>query len=367
MHLHQLNIVNFKNYPEGNFDFSPRINCLIGNNGVGKTNLLDAIYYLSFCKSYFNPIDSQNIRHGEDFFSITGHYFRNDDIPIQLQCIQRRQQRKKFLNNRKEYDRLADHIGKFPLVMISPSDRDLINEGSDVRRKYIDSVIAQFSKPYLEHLIHYNKILSQRNNLLKQFAERNHYNEESLLIWDDQMIQHGLAIFEQRSSFLEEFIPLFRHYFAFVSDGSEEVEIRYESQLQTGNFRELLGEARMADRKAQFSTIGIHKDDLDFLMGSFPIKRFGSQGQQKSFVIAMKLAQFEYTRRTNGFKPILLLDDVFDKLDDVRVQQLIKLVNEHSFGQVFLTNTQEEQIHKVFDPLSIEYKLFTIPHGEKSE
>jgi DNA replication and repair protein RecF len=367
MHLHQLNIVNFKNYPEGAFSFSPKINCLIGNNGVGKTNLLDAIYYLSFCKSYFNPIDSQNILHGEDFFSITGQYFRNDDVPIQLQCIQRRHQRKRFLNNRKEYDRLADHIGKFPLVMISPSDRDLINEGSEVRRRYIDSVISQFNKPYLDHLIRYNKVLAQRNNLLKQFAEQNRYDADGMAVWDDQLVQHGMEIYRERMQFLEEFIPLFQHYFSFLSNAKEPVEIRYVSQLAGHDFSQLLAEVSMADRKAQFTTVGTHKDDLEFLMEGFPVKRFGSQGQQKSFVIAMKLAQFEYTRKTNGFKPILLLDDVFDKLDDLRVQQLIKLVNEHSFGQVFLTNTQEEQIHKVFDPLSIEYKLFTIPHGKKSQ
>jgi len=364
MHLHRLTLHNFKNYPEAEFLFSEKINCFVGNNGVGKTNLLDAIHYLSFCKSYFNPSDTQNIRHDTDFFAIHGNYFRLNDSPEQLQCIQKRNQRKKFLYNKKEYDRLADHIGLFPLVMISPSDRDLINDGSELRRRYIDSVISQFDKIYLDDLINYNKALNQRNALLKSFAERRHFDSEALEIWNDQLAHLGTTIFQRRKQFLEKFIPLFQYYFKYVSGGKEGVDLIYQSQLYDGPADELLKQAIERDRAAQYSTLGIHKDDLEFLMDGYPLKRFGSQGQQKSYVVAIKLAQFEYTRKVNGFKPILLLDDVFDKLDDYRVQQLIRLVNENSFGQVFITDTQEENIQKIFGPLAIEHKIFRINNGK---
>jgi len=370
MHLHKIVLHNFKNYLEAEFDFSAKINCFVGNNGVGKTNLLDAIHYLSFCKSYFNPSDTQNIRHDGDFFAIHGNYCRMNDTVEQLQCIQKKNQRKKFLFNKKEYERLADHIGQFPLVMISPSDRDLINEGSDLRRRYIDSVISQFDKFYLDDLINYNKALNQRNTLLKSFAEKRYFDPESLEIWNEQMVGLGTNIYQRRKSFLEEFIPLFQHYFRFISGGKEQVDLIYQSQLIDGSIRDLMKQAVDRDRAAQFSTVGIHKDDLEFLMDGYSLKRYASQGQQKSYVIAIKLAQFEFTRMTNGFKPILLLDDIFDKLDDYRVQQLIRLVSENSFGQVFITDTQEENIRKIFDPLEIEHKIIRIIEDashEKSE
>ncbi len=360
MHLHKITLHNFKNYKEAAFVFTGKINCFVGNNGVGKTNLLDAIHYLSFCKSYFNPSDIQNIRHETDFFVIHGNYYRQNDLSEQLQCIQKRNQRKKFLYNKKEYERLADHIGKFPLVMISPSDRDLINDGSELRRRYIDSVISQFDKLYLDDLINYNKALNQRNALLKSFAEHRYFDLESLEIWNEQMITLGTTIFQRRKSFLGEFIPLFQHYFRLISGGKEQVNINYQSQLLNGSLGDLMKQAVERDRAALYSTVGIHKDDLEFLLDGYLLKRYGSQGQQKSFVIATKLAQFEYTRKVNGFKPILLLDDIFDKLDGYRVQQVIKLVSENSFGQVFITDTQEENIRKIFDPLEIEHKIFRI-------
>jgi len=364
MHLHKITLHNFKCYTEAEFVFNKKINCFVGNNGVGKTNLLDAIHYLSFCKSYFNPIDAQNVRHEADFFTIHGNYFRQNDTVEQLQCIQKRNQRKKFLYNKKEYERLADHIGKFPLVMISPSDRDLINEGSEVRRRYIDSVISQFDKLYLDDLINYNKALNQRNALLKSFAERRYYDQESLEIWNDQMVTLGTTIFNRRKNFLEEFIPLFQHYFSFISGGKEQVDMIYQSQLFAGFIGDLMKQAVDRDRAALYSTVGTHKDDLEFILDGYPLKRYGSQGQQKSYVIAIKLAQFEYTRKVNGFKPILLLDDIFDKLDDYRVQQVITLVSENSFGQVFITDTQEENIRKIFDPLEIEHEIFRINGGQ---
>ncbi len=361
MYLHKLSIANFKNYGQADFEFSPKINCFVGNNGVGKTNLLDAIHYLSFCKSYFNPLDIQNIRHDNDFFAIHGTYFRHPDFPELVQCIQKRNQKKKFLISKKEYERLADHIGNFPLVMISPYDSDLINDGSEMRRKYIDSVISQFDKIYLDDLINYNKALFQRNSLLKNFAINGFFDESVIESWNEQLIQKGEVIFGKRKSFLNQFIPIFRHYFRLISGGSETVDIKYRSQLTGGAFREIMNNALAKDRAAQYTTMGIHKDDLDLEIDGFPIKRFGSQGQQKSFLISIKLAQFEYTRNIKGFEPSLLLDDVFDKLDDLRVKQLIKLVSENSFGQVFITDTSEARIRTIFDAMDIDHKIFILP------
>jgi DNA replication and repair protein RecF len=279
-------------------------------------------------------------------------------------CIQKRNQKKKFTLNDKEYSRLADHIGVFPLVMISPYDRDLINEGSETRRKYIDSVIAQFDKVYLDNLINYNKALQQRNILLKKFAENRTYDRASIEIWDNQIIRLGQKIYEVRKPFIEEFSALFREYFNSVSAGKEETSISYESQLHTRPLEELLAVSIDRDRAVHYTTSGIHKDDLSFSINGFPVKKFGSQGQQKSYVIAIKLAQFEYTRRVKGYKPILLLDDIFDKLDPHRVRQIIELVNEHSFGQVFITDTQKSRIEEIFKEVNTDHKLFLISNGD---
>jgi DNA replication and repair protein RecF len=362
MYLKKLSLTNFKNYDEAEYSFSDKINCFVGNNGVGKTNLLDAIHYLSFCKSFFNPIDSQNIRHTEDFFAIRGTCVRNDGESDHLQCIQKRNHRKKFLLNKKEYDRLADHIGEYPLVMISPYDRDLINDGSELRRKYIDSVISQFDRLYLDDLISYQKALFQRNTLLKSFHEKHSFDPVSLESWNEQLILHGNVIYAKRKSFLEKFIPIFRHYYNFINISGEPVDILYQSQLSGEDYANQLVQSLDRDRSTQYSNIGIHKDDLDFRISGYPVKRFGSQGQQKSFVIAIKLAQFDYTRNVKGYKPLLLLDDIFDKLDDLRVQQVIKLVSENSFGQVFITDTSEERIRSIFDGLEIDHKILKLPH-----
>lgn len=361
MYLRKIVLTGFKNYQQAEFDFSDKINCFVGNNAVGKTNLLDAIHYLSFCKSCFSSLDIQNIRHGEELFAISGAYVRDDSRGDLVQCIQKKNQKKRFLINKKEYDRLADHIGNFPLVMISPYDRDLINDGSEHRRRYIDSVISQFDKFYLDSLIQYNKAMVQRNALLKSFAERRYFDESAIEIWDEPMIRYGQDIFTKRSAFLMKFIPIFQQYFDLLSHGRETVDIQYISQFENGNFREIFCEAMNKDRIAQHCTSGIHRDDMDFLLDGFAVKRYGSQGQQKSFVIAIKLAQFEYTRQIKGFKPILLLDDVFDKLDDLRVAQLIKLVSENSFGQVFITDTSKDRIAAIFENMSIEHRIFTIP------
>jgi DNA replication and repair protein RecF len=363
MYLEKLTVTNFKNYGEASLRFSEKINCFIGDNGVGKTNLLDAIHYLSFCKSYFNPIDSQNIRHTQDFFAIHGTYFKNGGQPDRISCTQRLHHKKQFKLNQKEYDRLADHIGLYPLVMVSPYDRDLINEGSDVRRKYIDGVISQFDRNYLEDLINYNKALAQRNALLKHFTETRSFNRQALDSWDNQLLGPGQRIYERRSIFLKEFIPTFQHYFDFISGGKEKVNITYDSQLSDRSLEELLAVSVEKDRAARYTTSGIHKDDLLLNIDEFPVKKFGSQGQQKSYVIAIKLAQFEFTKDLKGFKPVLLFDDIFDKLDDHRVEQIINLVSENNFGQVFITDTQRYRVEKLLHKVSIDHRIFEIRNG----
>ncbi len=363
MFLQKLSVSNFKNYKETNLQFTDKINCFIGDNGAGKTNLLDAIHYLSFCKSYFNPVDTQNIRHKESFFSIHGTYLKNGDTPDVLSCIQKTDQRKIFRINQKEYDRLADHIGLFPLVMVSPYDRDLINEGSEIRRKYLDGVISQFDKNYLDDLINYNKALAQRNALLKRFADTNSFSSSMLDIWDRQLSSYGQRIHEKRTGFLKEFVPIFQKYFDFISEGKETVSINYTSQLFTRSLDELLAVSVDKDRVARFTTQGIHKDDLEFSISGYPLKKFGSQGQQKSFVIAIKLAQFDYTRDIKGYKPVLLFDDIFDKLDQNRVHQIIRLVSENSFGQVFISDTQRSRIESLFDEVRIDHRIFLITDG----
>jgi DNA replication and repair protein RecF len=363
MYLQKLTITNFKNYGEATLQFSDKINCFIGDNGAGKTNLLDAIHYLSFCKSYFNPVDTQNIRHQEAFFAIHGTYMKSSDSPDVISCIQKFDQRKVFKINQKEYERLADHIGLFPLVMVSPYDRDLINEGSEVRRKYLDGVISQFDKAYLDDLISYNKALAQRNALLKHFADTRTFNSASLEIWDRQLTGYGHKIHDKRAAFLKDFVPVFQHYFEFISEGKEKVSIEYTSQLFERELDELLAVSVERDRQAKYTTHGIHKDDLELVISGYPLKKFGSQGQQKSFVVAIKLAQFDYTRDIKGFKPVLLFDDIFDKLDDKRVHQIIRLVSENSFGQVFITDTQQSRIEQVFKAVDIENRIFGISEG----
>ena len=360
MYLQHLVLTNFKNYVEAEMDFSGKINCFIGNNAAGKTNILDAIYYLSFCKSYFNSVDTQNIRHNEDFFAVHGTYENKESTDTKVSCIQKRGLKKSFKFNKKEYDRLADHIGKIPLVMISPYDRDLINEGSDVRRKYIDGVISQFDRLYLSHLIDYNKVLLQRNALLKHFAEQRYFDQASLQIWDDKIADLGTKLFESRKAFLTDFNPLFEQFYNYLADSKEDVEIIYESQLSLSPLDSLLIDSLEKDRMIRYTTAGIHKDDLVFMINGYPVKKFGSQGQQKTFVVAIKLAQFEFTRRTKGYKPILLFDDIFDKLDDNRVEQIVHLVNEDNFGQVFITDTQQHRIDNIFKDGQIDHKIFNV-------
>ncbi|MCD6179575.1 MAG: DNA replication/repair protein RecF [Bacteroidales bacterium] len=367
MYLKRLKFTNFKNYSEAELQLSPRINCFIGQNGAGKTNVLDAIYYLSFCKSYFNPIDSQNIRHKEEFFAIHGDYVRQQNAIDKVHCLLKRNQNKQFKLNEKKYNRLADHIGLIPLVMISPYDRDLINNGSEVRRKYIDGVVSQFDKKYLNDILDYNKVLLQRNTLLKHFAERRYFDEAALDIWNVKLAKLGHEVVAKRKAFVDEFIPIFQEYFKLISGGNETVELNYRSALCNSKMEDLLKENLAKDRVVRYTSVGAHKDDLDFLIDGFPIKKYGSQGQQKSYVIAIRLAQFEFMRKIKSYKPILLLDDVFDKLDMQRVKQLIRLVSEENFGQVFITDTQRERVERLFDATNLDHSLFEVVKGTVKE
>jgi len=363
MFLKELKLTNFKNCASADMQFSEKINCFVGLNGAGKTNILDAIYYLAFCKSYFTSIDKQNIRHGEDFFAIHGDFVTDNDEAETISCVQKENAKKSFKCNKKEYERLADHIGKIPLVMISPYDRDLINDGSELRRKFIDGVISQFDSVYLGDLLQYNKVLAQRNMQLKQFWENRYYDENLLHMWNEQLVRYGTPIFEKRKGFLNDFMPIFQKYYDIVSETSEKVNIEYESMMNEKPLDVLLAENLDKDRYSTYTNVGIHKDDLLFLIDNHPVKKFGSQGQQKSFVVAVKLAQFDFNYRKIGFKPILLLDDIFDKLDDNRVAQLVKLVGNDHFGQVFISDTQRQRIQYLLDNIEGHHKIFEVEHG----
>lgn len=365
MFLKSLSIVNFKNYTGADIQLSTRINCFVGSNGEGKTNLLDAVHYLSFCKSYFNPIDSQNILHDAPFFVIQG-VFELEGSNDEIYCGLKRNQKKQFKRNKKEYERLADHIGLIPLVMISPSDSDLINEGSESRRRFIDSVISQFDKDYLNNLIDYNKALAQRNALLKSFRNKKTIDHESIEIWDAKLVEFGAKIHHSRKEFIVSFAPLFQNYFEKISGGKEIVSLSYSSQLSEGDFAKMLVEKFERDRILEYTTTGIHKDDLEFLISGFPIKKYGSQGQQKSYLIALKLAQFEFIKKIKNIVPILLLDDVYDKLDDIRIKALVEIVSSKDFGQIFITDTSEQRMKKLFDE-NEDVRIFKIKAGVVKE
>lgn len=359
MHLKSISLINFKNYAQAEFEFSAGINCFVGRNGSGKTNILDAVHYLSMCKSYLNPVDKQNIRFDEQFFVVQG-VWDNETKQTEIYCGVKAGAKKIFKRNKTEYEKLADHIGSFPSVIISPYDRDLIAEGSEVRRRWMDGIISQFDRNYLDFLVRYGKIIDQRNALLKHFYENGFFDRESMEVWDAQLIQVGNQIYERRKVFLEEFIPVFLAYYQFIGEDSENVNLEYKSMLNDFAFGDLLEQTRRKDAQVQYTTGGTHKDDLIFTIKGQPVKKFGSQGQQKSFLIALRLAQFDWLKKHLNLKPVLMLDDIFDKLDHVRVEKLMSLVSDHVFGQVFVTDTEAERIQKVFSNIEMEYKIFDI-------
>ncbi|MBE9586048.1 DNA replication/repair protein RecF [Mucilaginibacter sp. JRF] len=363
MYLQQLSVINFKNYEQAELAFNDGVNAFVGDNGAGKTNLLDAIHYLSLCKSYFNPIDSQQIRQGGDFFIVTGTFDKNSNNEA-VACSVKRNQKKQFKRNKKDYQRLADHIGLFPLVMISPYDISIIIEGSEERRKFIDNVISQTDNHYLDELIAYNKALINRNALLKTIADTGRYDPVLLEILDEQLVASGNRIFAKRKAFMESFTEVFNKHYDFISGQAEQVSLVYESQLLQDDFASLLKKTLEKDRVLERTTAGIHKDDLAFSIHGMPMKKFGSQGQQKSFLIALKLAQYSYLHEQKKFKPLLLLDDIFDKLDDSRVTKLMQMVSAHNFGQVFITDTSAGRVKNVFDDINVDVKIFEIAKGE---
>lgn len=360
MVLKHISILNYKNLEQVELDFSFKLNCFFGLNGMGKTNLLDAVYYLSFCKSAGNPVDSQNIRHDEDFFMIQGFYESADGSPEEIYCGQKRHQKKQFKRNKKEYSRLSDHIGFLPLVMVSPSDSALIAGGSEERRRFIDLVISQYDKEYLDALIRYNKALQQRNTLLKSDSP---VDEELFLVWEEMMTAAGEVVFSKRKSFIEEFIPIFQSFYSFISQGQELVGLSYVSHAQENSLLDVLKESRTKDRIMGYSLRGIHKDELVMSLGDFAIKREGSQGQNKTYLVALKLAQFDFLKRTGDKTPLLLLDDIFDKLDASRVEQIIKLVAGDNFGQIFITDTNREHLDKILKKMESDYKMFEVNNG----
>ncbi|WP_149527112.1 MULTISPECIES: DNA replication/repair protein RecF [Sphingobacterium] len=364
MWLKHLSVLNFKNYTESTLEFLPDTNAFTGQNGAGKTNLLDAIHYLSLCKSYFNPIDSQHIKKGEDWFMVQGEFDR-ELMADQVSCSLKRNQKKQFKKNKKEYGRLADHIGQFPLVMISPNDSFIIMDGSEERRKFIDNVISQTDNHYLDYLINYNRILLQRNTVLKNIRETGVFDVGLLEVLNLQLVESGERIFKRRREFMEAFLPEFQRYYQFLSDDSEQVSLIYESQLLSNDFLQLLSSQLDKDRALERTTVGIHKDDLLFsIHEGMPLKKFGSQGQQKSFLIALKLAQYSFLKNKKHFKPLLLLDDIFDKLDDQRTKKLMQLVSEDEFGQIFLTDTDSSRIERIFKEIEKPIRIFEVEGGQ---
>ncbi len=359
MFLQRLSLVNYKNFDSRDFEFDRKINCVVGDNGVGKTNVMDAIYHLCFGKSYFNPVSSQNIKHGEEFFVIEG-LFKLKDREEKVVCSLKKGLAKVIKRNDKAYERISDHIGLLPLVIISPSDRDLIIEGSDTRRKFMDGVISQSDKSYLRSLLNYNKILSQRNALLKYFALNNAYDGDTITIYNEQLHNYGSKIYENRLAFMEALVPIFQEKYKIISGGNEMVGLDYQSGLQERPLIDLLEDSLQKDRMLQHTSVGIHRDDLLFKIASYPVKKFGSQGQQKSFLIALKLAQFDFIKKQSGTTPILILDDIFDKLDENRVAHIVKMVDDDHFGQIFLSDTHAERTENIVAQIHQTYKIYTL-------
>lgn len=362
MYLKQLTIYNYKNIKECNVTFSSNVNCIVGKNGEGKTNVLDAIYYLSFCKSSTNFNDTQVINHDADFFTIVGEYAEEEINQEKIYCSVKRKHKKVFKHNDKEYDKLSSHIGKILLVQISPNDQELILGGSELRRKFMDLVISQYDAEYLQLLIRYRKALQQRNILLRS---ENGYDTEVIEIYEHEMAVSGTGIYQKRKAFTDEFLPVFRNIYHKMSNYNENVDIEYTSHAAEGNLDKIISASREKDRIMGFSLKGVHRDDLELKLNDYPIKREGSQGQNKTFLISMKLAQFDYLKEKGqrGF-PILLLDDIFDKLDEHRVEQIIKMVSGNHFGQIFITDTNHTFMQNVLQKTGKEFKIFNVSKGK---
>jgi len=358
MYIKKLELLNYKNIESLDIDLCEGINCFVGNNGVGKTNILDSVYYLSFCKSYFSLPDSQNLRHGSDFMVVHGSYMKEGDEE-DVFCGYKKGQKKKFKRNKEAYKKLSDHIGYLPAVMATPSDNNIISGGNDERRKFMDSVISQWDRKYLDSLIKYNKALLQRNTMLKA-----HFIDKELLeVWDYQLSELGTFIHKKRSEFVEKIIPFFQKYYEKISQGKENVKLEYISQLNDTDFMTLLQESYRKDSVMQYTTVGVHRDNLSFKLDDYQASKIASQGQKKTYLTAMKLAQFDFIKSVSGKKPILILDDIFDKLDAERVEQIVRLVNDSNFGQILISDTNKDHIDSILENVATDFKLYSINKG----
>ncbi len=364
MYLEKLSLTNFKNYDDGRFRFSPHVNVLVGPNGSGKTNLLDAVYFLSLSKSAFHTQDTQTINHHEDYFILDG-LFNQADHHTQITISLQKGQRKVLLADKKPYERVSDHIGRFPVVLVAPNDTDLVREHSEERRYFFDGVLSQLDAAYLADYLKYQHILKQRNSLLKLVADQQRHggppvDDDLLDSYDEPLLELGYRIYTRRQQFVAEFLPAFRQHYAYLSDARETVEIGYESEVGKPGFGGEFRHARRRDLILQRTTMGVHKDDYGFSIDGVALKKFGSQGQQKTFVIALKLAQFDQLQASKVIKPILLLDDIFDKLDDGRIAKLIQLIDEGVFGQLFITDARPERTAQLLEAVKTEVEFFRI-------
>ena len=359
MRLKKLSLLHFKNIARQELEFCRGVNCLVGDNGAGKTNVMDAIYYLSMCKSSLPMTDTQSIRHGEEGFLVEGQYVSDEEKNERIVCSFTRKGGKVLKRNGKEYERLADHVGLVPAVIVSPADNALISDAAEERRRYLNACISQLDRPYLANVMRYNAVLAERNRLLKMQPD-----ETMLAIYDDQLTDYGTKIHPARQAFAERLQPVVAEYYRILSGDREEVELHYKSELGERPFDEILRAARQKDLVNEYTTSGIHRDDLTLRIGGYPLRKYGSQGQQKSFLIALKLAQYAVVAEACGEKPILLLDDLFDKLDAGRVEQLIRLVSDEAFGQIFITDCNPTRLKSILDEAGGEYALFTVANGE---
>ena len=361
MILNGISLLNYRNLQEVNIGFSPKINCLIGSNGMGKTNLLDAVYYLSFCKSAVNASDSSNIMHDAPFFMLQGNYSSGRGVESEVSCGLKRGDKKQFRKDGKVYDRLSDHIGSVPLVMVSPADNELIAGGSEERRRFMDVVISQYDKEYLQSLIRYNRALQQRNAMLRGEREP---DADMMSLIEEMMVEEALFINRCRRSFIDELVPIFTKFHSAITGGNEPVSLNYRSHLNDGDLLELLRASRSDDRRLGHTSKGVHRDELVMQLCGYPLRREGSQGQNKTFLVALKLAQYDFLRVKGKETPLLLLDDIFDKLDSRRVEQIISLVSGKDFGQIFITDVNREHIDNILEQITGEYRLFNVEKGE---
>ncbi len=362
MYLETLRLINFKNYKETLLEFPAKVNCLLGLNGSGKTNLLDAIHYLSFTKSFLNASDTQNIRHGSDSFLLLGS-FDFDGVKHELSCQVQSGRKKIFREDGQDYQKMSEHIGKYPVVVISPADTDLIKEGSEARRKFFDTMISQIDHTYLFDLVEYHQCMKQRNGLLRMFHER-HYTDMDLIdSYDQRLVKTGKQIFQKRKEFTVEFLPILNEVFNFLVEKKEEAKLSYQSEFYERDFLTSLKESFGKDLALQRTNVGIHRDDYEFSFAHGELKRLGSQGQQKSFLVALKLANVQVIKNFKGFNPILLLDDIFDKLDNERITQVLNIVAEKNFGQLFITDAGSDRTKFILKDRSMHADMFEVENG----